>query len=98
MLVSRIELIPFTPIEEDEVPDLNTIFYDKAKKRIAKRMEKKVNTGGKTGVMVTNKVLVHGTYKDPRLMSKAGVAIALATEDNVEKIMTDLEQSKKKAT
>ena len=53
--VSRIELIPFTPTEGEEVPDLNTIFYDKAKNRIVKIMEKNVKTGGKTRVMVTEK-------------------------------------------
>ena len=47
MSIARVELIPFIPIEGDEVPDLNTIFYDKVKKRIFKRIEKKVNTGGK---------------------------------------------------
>ena len=41
--------------------------------------------------MVTEKVVVHGTDKDLRLMARAGVATALATEDNVDKIMTDLE-------
>ena len=38
--VSGIEVIPFTPTEGEEVPDLNTIFYDKVKKRIVKRIEK----------------------------------------------------------
>ena len=79
MSVSGIELIPFTPTEEYEVPDLNTILYDKAKKKIVKRMEKKVNTGGNTVVMVTDKAVVHGTDKYRRLMSKVGVAIVLAT-------------------
>ena len=91
MLVLGIELIPFIPTEEDEVPDLNTIFYDKVKKRIVKRTEKKVNTRGKLGVMVTDKIVVHGTHKDPRLMAKEGLALSLATEDNVDRIMTDLE-------
>ena len=31
-------------------------------------------------------------------MARAGVATALATEDNVDRIMTDLEQSQKKVT
>ena len=83
-------------MEEDEVPDLNTIFYDKVKKRIVKRTEKKVNTRGKKGVMVTEKAVVHGTDKDLILMAMASVATTLATEDNVDKIMTDLEQSQKK--
>ena len=48
--------------------------------------------------MVTNKTLVHGTHKDPQLIARAGVALTLATEDNMERIMTDLEQSRKNAT
>ena len=75
---------------------MNTIYYEKVKKRIVKRTEKKVNTGGKPGVMVTDKTVVHGTNKNLRLMARAGVALSLATEDNVEIIMTDLEQSQKK--
>ena len=59
-------------------------------------MEKKVDIGVKKGVMVTEKTVVHGTDKYPRLMGKVGVASSLATEDNVDKIMTELEQSKKK--
>ena len=77
---------------------MNTIFYDKAKRRFVRRTEKKVNIGGKNGVMVTKKTVVHGTDKDPRLMARAGVATSLATEDNVDKIMMFLEQSHKKIT
>ena len=56
----------------------------KRKKRIVKRTEKKVDTGGKPGMMVTDKTVVHGTHKDPCLLVRAGVDITLATEDNVE--------------
>ena len=91
-----VELIPFIPTEGEEVPNFNTIFYDKEKKRIVKRTEKKVNIGGKPGVMVTDKTVVHGTHKDPRLIERAGVALTLATEDNVDIIMTDLEQYEKR--
>ena len=75
---------------------MNTIFYDKAKKRIVRRAENKVDTGEKKGFMVTKKTIVHGTDKYPRLMAREGVALALSTEDNVDKIMTYLEQSQKK--
>ena len=91
------EQIPFIPSKEKEVANLNTIFYDKNKKRIVMRTKKKVDTGEKQGIMVTEKTIVHGTDKDPRLLAKVGVASALANEDNVDKIMTDLEQYKKKA-
>ena len=42
--------------------------------------------------------MVHGTHKDLRLMEKVGVSLSLATEDNVDIIMMDLEQSLKKVT
>ena len=45
--------------------------------------------------MVIEKKMVHGTDKNPRLMARAGVGTSLATEDNVDKIMMDLEQSQK---
>ena len=37
-------LIPFTPSQGQEVADLNTIFYDKNKKRIVMRTENMVDT------------------------------------------------------
>ena len=79
----------------EEVPNFGTIFYDKEKKRIVKRTKKKVETGGKSGMMVIDKTLVHGTDKDPRLTARAGAALIHATEDNVDRLMTGLEQSRK---
>ena len=85
------------PTDIEEVPDFNTIFYDKEKKRTVKRTTKKVDTGGHLGKMVTDKTLVHGTHKDPQLIARAGVALTLTTKDNVERLMTDLEESRKNA-
>ena len=48
-------------------------------------------------MMVPDKTLVHGMDKDPRLTARAGLALFHATEDNVDRIMTDLEQSRKNA-
>ena len=48
-------------------------------------------------MMVTDKALAHGTNKYPRLTIQAGAALIHATEDNVDQIMTDLEQSRKNA-
>ena len=89
--ISEFDLIPFMPTEGEEVPDFNTIFYDKEKKRIVKRTEKKVDTEGNPSKMVTDKTVVHGTHKDPRLIARVGVALTLATRDNIDRIMTDLE-------
>ena len=49
-------------------------------------------------MMVTDKTMVHGTDKDPRLIARARVSLNLSTEDNVDRIMTDLEQSQKRVT
>ena len=48
--------------------------------------------------MITDKTLVHGTNVDARLIARAGVALTQATEYNVERLMIDLEQSRKNAT
>ena len=89
--ISKFDLIPFMPIEGEEVPDFNTIFYDKEKKRIVKRIQKRVDTGGQPGKMVINKTLVHGTHKGPRLIARDGVALTLVIEDNLDRLMIDLE-------
>ena len=41
--------------------------------------------------MVTDKIIVHGTHKDPWLIARDGVALTLLTEDNMDRIMIDLE-------
>ena len=66
--ISEFDLIPFMPTEGEEIPDFNTICYDKEKKRIVKRTEKKVYTRGKPRKMVTDKTVVHGTHKDSWLI------------------------------
>ena len=48
------------------------------------RTEKKVDTGEKQGIMVTEKTIIHGIGKDPILLAKVGVASNLANEDNVD--------------
>ena len=63
---------------------------------IVMRTEKRVDTGKKQGFMVTEKKLVHGTNKDPKLLARAGVASTLENVDNVEKMVDDLEQYKEK--
>ena len=45
--------------------------------------------------MINDKTVVYGTDKDPRFTIRAGAALIHAYEDNVDRIMTDLEQSKK---
>ena len=47
--------------------------------------------------MITDKTMVYGIDADPRLTVRAGVALTQATEDNVDRLMKDLEQSKKNA-
>ena len=47
--------------------------------------------------MITDKTLVHGADADPRLTARPGVALTQATKDNVDRLMIDLEQSRKNA-
>ena len=42
--------------------------------------------------------IIYRTDKDPRFTIRAGVALIHASEDNVDKIMTDLEQSRKSSS
>ena len=59
------------------------------------RTEKMVDTEKRhIGVMVTEKIVVHGTNKDPKILAMEGVASSLATAHNVEKMVDDLEQYK----
>ena len=45
--------------------------------------------------MIMDTPVVFGTDQDPRFTIRAGAALIQASEDNVDKIMTDLELSKK---
>ena len=94
-MVPTLKLVPFVQKVGEEIPDFNTVFYDRETKRIVKRTERKVETGGLLGKMITDTPVVFGTDQDPRFTIRAGAALIQASEDNVDKIMTDLEQSKK---
>ena len=47
--------------------------------------------------MISDTTIVYGIDKDPRFTIRARVALIHASEDNVDRIMTDLEQSRKSA-
>ena len=47
--------------------------------------------------MINDTTVVYGIDKDPRFTIRAGETLIHASEDNVDRIMTDLEQSKKSA-
>ena len=93
-MVPTLKLVPFVQKAGEEIPDFNTIFYDRETKRIVKRTEKKVATGGLSGKMIMDTTVVYGTDRDPKFTIRAGATLVHTSEDNVDKIMTDLEQSK----
>ena len=97
-MAPTLRLIPFEQKKGEEVSDFNTIFYDKENKRIVKRTERKVETGGLSGKMINDTTIGYGIDRDPRFTIRAGAALIHASEDNVDKIMTDLEQSKKSSS
>ena len=63
-----------------------------------RRTERKVETGGKSCKMINDKTVVYGIDKDPRFTIRAGAALIHASKDNVNQILTNLEQSKKFST
>ena len=46
--------------------------------------------------MVNEKIVIHGTNKDPKLLARVGVASALTNVDNLDKMVDDMEQYKEK--
>ena len=97
-MVPTLRLIPFEQKKGEDVPYFNTIFYDRERKRIVKRTKRKVKTGGQSSKMINDTNVVYGTDKDPWFTIRAGAALIHASEDNVDRIMTDLEQSKKSSS
>ena len=97
-VVSTLKLVPFVQKKGEEIPYFNTVFYDRATKRIIKRTEKKVEAGDMPGKMITDTAVMLGTDQDPRFTLRAGTALIHTSEDNMDKVMTDLEQSKKSST
>ena len=84
----ELELIPFIPSHEQAIENLDTNFFDKRKKRIVMRSEKRLNTGDHpVEIMVTGKTVLQGTNKEPKHLVMEGVAIALANVDNVGKLV-----------
>ena len=48
-VVPTLRLVPLEQKKREEVLDFNTVFYDKETKRIVKRTERKLETGGIQG-------------------------------------------------
>ena len=90
-IVPTLRLIPFEQKKGEEVSDFNNIFYDRETKIIVKRTERKVETGGQSRKMINDTIVVYETNKDPRFTIRAGAALIHASEDNVDRIMTDIE-------
>ena len=57
-MVPTLKLVPFVQKVGEEIPDFNTVFYDRETKRIVKRTERKFKTGGLSGKMITDTPVV----------------------------------------
>ena len=61
------------------------------------RTGKRIDTGDQPiYIMVTEKTVIHGTNKNPKLLAMVGVASALTNADNVGKLVEDIDQYKDK--
>ena len=79
LVTPTLQLVPFIQKKGEEVPDFNTVYYDRATKRIMKRTEKRVEAEGMAGKMITNKAVMIGTDVDPRLTIRAIGVLAVGT-------------------
>ena len=59
-LVPTLELVPFVQEKGKEIPDFNTVYYDREMKRIIKRTERKFEAEGLPGKMITYTVVMLG--------------------------------------
>ena len=94
-MAPTLQLVPFIQRKGEEVPDFNIVYYDRATKRIMKRTERKLEAKGMPRKMITDTVVMLGMDLDPRLTIRVGTAILHASEDNIDKVMTELESYKK---
>ena len=93
-MVPTLKLVPFVQKVGEEIPNFNTIFYDRATKRIVKRTERKVETGGLPEKMITDTPVVLGTDRDLSFTIRAGATLIQASEDNVDRIIRGILGSK----
>ena len=93
-----LQLVPFAQKKGEEVPDFSTVYYDRATKRIMRRIEQKIGSEGMASTMITDKALMVGTDKDPRFVIRAGKAAIDATEDNVDRMMKEIDSTKKNSS
>ena len=93
-----LQLVPFEQKKGEEVPDFSTVYYDRATKRIMRRTERKIEAEGMTSTMITDKAVMVGTDKDPRFVIRAGRAAIDATEDNVDRMMKEIDSTKKNSS
>ena len=90
-MVPTLKLVPFVQKKGEEIPNFNTIYYDRATNRIMKRTKRKIEAGSMPGKMITNTTVMLGTDQDPRLTLRAGTALLHTLEDNMDKVITNLE-------
>ena len=74
---------------------LDTIFFDKSRKTIVRRSEKRLKIGTKPDVItVTEKTIVKKTNQDPKLLALVRVATIQANANKVDILMEDPEHHK----
>ena len=60
-MVPTLKLVPFVQEKGKEILDFNTVYYDRATKRIIKRTKRKVEAKGLLGKMITDTAIMLGT-------------------------------------
>ena len=90
-----IQLVHFVQEKREEVPDFSIVYYDRATKRIMRRIERKVGAEEMASKMISDKAVMVGIDVDPRFTISAGKATIHASEDNIDRMMNEIESTKK---
>ena len=74
---------------------LDTILFDKNKKTIVRRSEKRLNISDQPNVVtVTEKTVMQGTNEDPQFLASVSITSTQYNADNVNKLVGDVEHYK----
>ena len=76
-MVPTLRPVPFVQEKGKEIPDFNTIYYDRA----TKRTERKVEAKGLPSKMIMDTTVMLGIDQDPRFTLRVGSAFIKASED-----------------
>ena len=88
---------PYTLSKGSVVPSLETISFDTKWKQIIKRKKNRLNISLQIELVTTQEVSVfEKTYKALEFIASTNVSTTIASQDNIQKFLQDIERGKQK--